>query len=439
MAEKHFDILKNTLKEMQVLFKKIEMNNIDSKELNRFLIEKLNGFNKETYAKIVLMYMEELVNYCDLESLEWIVEPVLVKLPEYPETLYRCVINYKKPNDIYELFGVLESAIMFNPDIENLFNSKRFIDDIINLKLDSNVYCDLLNVLNCEMQIYFIDRSIEEKISLDRYINISWTNESKKYAQGHYMDFVKYTNNCFALRDFCTPIQQEELNKYFIEHSEVVFNTIRNGIVNFLTRKHKFDVNSNMLDVVEMVLKEIIESDKTPVSDIKCTNGCFSYVIITNTKVIKVCKKRATEVFPDNPYIINPLIRRDISCGDTIGFIEVTERVKELEIGEINKEDLYKMYKNLRDLDLIWTDTKEDNLGRLTKENTIHWNKNIAHVSSNLCLEEKKDNKVLQPGDLVILDADFIYEANDPKIQYPNHTYAHEFENRYQEESRKIK
>ena len=438
MAEKHFDILKNTLKEMQVLFKKIEMN-IDSKELNRFLIEKLNGFNKETYAKIVLMYMEELVNYCDLESLEWIVEPVLVKLPEYPETLYRCVINYKKPNDIYELFGVLESAIMFNPDIENLFNSKRFIDDIINLKLDSNVYCDLLNVLNCEMQIYFIDRSIEEKISLDRYINISWTNESKKYAQGHYMDFVKYTNNCFALRDFCTPIQQEELNKYFIEHSEVVFNTIRNGIVNFLTRKHKFDVNSNMLDVVEMVLKEIIESDKTPVSDIKCTNGCFSYVIITNTKVIKVCKKRATEVFPDNPYIINPLIRRDISCGDTIGFIEVTERVKELEIGEINKEDLYKMYKNLRDLDLIWTDTKEDNLGRLTKENTIHWNKNIAHVSSNLCLEEKKDNKVLQPGDLVILDADFIYEANDPKIQYPNHTYAHEFENRYQEESRKIK
>ena len=253
------------------------------------------------------------------------------------------------------------------------------------------------------------------------------------------MDFVKYTNNCFALRDFCTPIQQEELNKYFIEHPEVVFNTIRNGIVRFLTRKHKFNVNSNILDVVEMVLKEIIESDKTQVSDIKCTNGCFSYVIITNTKVIKVCKRRATQVFPDNPYIINPLIRRDISCGDTIGFIEVTERVKELEANEVNKEDLYQMYKNLRDLGLIWTDTKIDNLGRLTKENTINWNKNIAHESSNLTLEEKRDNKVLQPGDLVLLDADFIYKDDDPNIQYPEHSYAHEFENRYQEESRKIK
>lgn len=216
------------------------------------------------------------------------------------------------------------------------------------------------------------------------------------------------------------------------------FDTIRTGIVNFLTRKHKFDVNSNMLDVVEMVLKEIIESDKTQLQDIKCTNGCFSYVIITNTKVIKICKKRATEVFPDNPYIITPLIRRDISCCDTIGFIEVTERVKELEPGEINKEDLYEMYKNLRDLGLIWTDTKEDNLGRLTSDNNIHWNKNIAHVSSNLCLEERRDNKVLQPGDLVILDADFIYREDDPKIQYPKCTYAYEFEERYQKEKRKL-
>ena len=47
---------------------------------------------------------------------------------------------------------------------------------------------------------------------------------------------------------------------------------------------------------------------------------------------------------------------------------------------------------------------------------------------------------VLDEGELVILDADFIYDENDSNINYANNRFLYdEFEKRYQNEKRKLK
>lgn len=96
--------------------------------------------------------------------------------------------------------------------------------------------------------------------------------------------------------------------------------------------------------------------------------------------------------------------------------------------------------KNLRNLNLVWTDIKENNVGRLTKENVIHWRGNLNPTEEVLGLDAKRGGTILNEGDLVILDADFIYDENDPSINYSNNKALYdEFEKRYQNEKEKLK
>lgn len=105
-----------------------------------------------------------------------------------------------------------------------------------------------------------------------------------------------------------------------------------------------------------------------------------------------------------------------------------------------SKEELYQLYKNLRNLDLKWTDIKEANVGRLKKKNIIHWQENLNPTEEVLGLGAKRGTVILEEGELVILDADFIYDENDPNINYANNKPLYdEFEERYQSEKKELK
>ena len=57
-----------------------------------------------------------------------------------------------------------------------------------------------------------------------------------------------------------------------------------------------------------------------------------------------------------------------------------------------------------------------------------------------LGLGAKRGTKILEEGDFVILDADFIYDENDPNINYANNKPLYdEFEKRYQSEKKRLK
>ena len=110
--------------------------------------------------------------------------------------------------------------------------------------------------------------------------------------------------------------------------------------------------------------------------------------------------------------------------------IEVTEFVN---THGITEEDTYSIYKELRDEGLIWTDPRTDNMGRLNKKNKIHF-EDIDTVSDEMQNYYFNKKEILDEGNLVILDNDYIYPENYSDIKYGNEYYYSLFEKRYQEE-----
>ena len=180
-----------------------------------------------------------------------------------------------------------------------------------------------------------------------------------------------------------------------------------------------------------------MKNENVKFSDITYNGGGFSRILLIGDKVIKL-GDRVTKSFSNNPYIIAPLLRQEFAINNEKCFAEVTERV-DTSI-KPSKEELYQLYKNLRNLGLKWTDIKEANVGRLKKRNIIHWKENLNPTEEVLGLGTKKGKVILEKGELVILDADFIYDENDPNINYTNNKPLHdEFEERYQTEKKELK
>ena len=106
-------------------------------------------------------------------------------------------------------------------------------------------------------------------------------------------------------------------------------------------------------------------------------------------------------------------------------------------INDITKEEIYKLYKNIREIGLIWTDVKIDNVGRLIKDNKIYWYENITPSDETLEFTKTIGNHQLKKGELIVLDGDYIYNENDHNINSKMSNLQTEFEKTYQKELKK--
>ncbi len=173
--------------------------------------------------------------------------------------------------------------------------------------------------------------------------------------------------------------------------------------------------------LLAMLLKEICENENVSVDDIKCIGGGFtSSVYQIGDKVLKVGDDRYSLNIPNNPYIIKPLLRRSFEFLDKYNgrlvreplFVELTERVELVSEDEVTEEDLYKIYKALRDMNIEWVDISARNVGRLIKDNEIHWHEPLDPDNNATLLNGDAGDITLKKGDLVIIDSDFIYETD---------------------------
>ena len=150
---------------------------------------------------------------------------------------------------------------------------------------------------------------------------------------------------------------------------------------------------------------------------------------------MKVGKERNSYKIPYHKRILQPLIRVDLSefSKTNKGTLEVAEKV-DTNI-KVSEEELYEIYKELRDNGIIWTDTKQRNVGKLLKDNRRYWNKSLGQSKKAVGYREDEEfdlnEEVLRKGELVILDSDYIFLENDPHIQWGN-PLATQFEERYQ-------
>ncbi len=173
----------------------------------------------------------------------------------------------------------------------------------------------------------------------------------------------------------------------------------------------------NSITLLAILLKELCDNEKINLNEIEfIANGATSYVYRIGDKILKIGSSRFSKDIPKNPYILAPLLRRSFEFNDKYQekiFIEITERVDIVSQEEVTEEDLYKLYSSLRNIGIEWVDIDYRNVGRLIKDNTIHWHEDIKPADTAISMHGQDSETTLKKGDLVIIDSDFIYNANE--------------------------
>ena len=146
-------------------------------------------------------------------------------------------------------------------------------------------------------------------------------------------------------------------------------------------------------EIIRLIILDVMKNENVKFSDITFDSGGFSNVLLVGNKVIKL-GSRLTKKFPNNPYIIAPLLRRELKNDEETCFVEVTERVNTT--SKVSNEELYQLFKNLRNLGLVWIDVKDDNVGRLKSDNIIYWHENLEPSEDALELESKRGVSILK-------------------------------------------
>lgn len=209
--------------------------------------------------------------------------------------------------------------------------------------------------------------------------------------------------------------------------------------------------------IEELQKKANIESESGIINIIG--QGYSNTAILVGDYVVKIGGYRQTEKLPNDRRILQPIIRQRLPGKEMSGyirpFIEVQNRVEtnwteDLSIIEI-EEELYKIYKEIRERGHIFADISPENIGRLIKENRPNYKfrdtdgeyKDIRPTEIATGLKgEIEEDEVLKPGELVILDSEFIYEEKDFDLKYDSvgweqtNKRRRRFEKRYKEEKR---
>lgn len=336
----------------------------------------------------------------------------------------------------------------------------------------------LTKVYNCET-LKGLDEALEEYILIDEnWISIFYDLDND-LIEDYFIEKIEQDNNDFISKmhllmpSYLIKIFEGILTK---NPSNKVINTIKSHIIdrlfedaltnflNFLGDKDLFsnsDISmdkfvkkifcfltndSKCLYALENVFDELLSCQRLKICNISYVgSGCFSYVYKVGEYVLKVSEDRHNfEKIPYHRRILQPIVRSVIGknyYNEERFFLEIQNIVdvnwkKGLNDAEIF-EELYKIYKEIRDAGLIWTDIRAENVGRLIKPNTVNYinpvtKKELVVDDASIGIEERKEDDSLVSGELVVLDTDHIFKYN-PKEKRVGLICA-PFEEKYQKE-----
>ena len=332
----------------------------------------------------------------------------------YIDHFYGVDKNYVE-NNIFSLLKYYKSEIEYvrvimyckekNIDINNLF---KYINDS-NLMLEYNSLFKVLLNNYKEITVDNIELIIKHSTKL---LELKYILKENNFSKD-LMDMV---------------------NMIISKNKNLVSDEIITAMFDF-----KLVENDIIRKTVSFIVKELSENENIDYNDIclLSKNGAYSIVYQIGDKVLKIGRRREVFTKKNNKRFLQPLYRDEILDKDELDFlfcIEITERV---DTTNITKEDVYQIYKELRSQGLIWTDCKEDNIGRLLKDNKVYF-RGIDKVDKVATGYLNDIDEILKKGDLVIIDNDYIYDEEEfyNSNYFPPSVYFYEFEGRYKSESK---
>lgn len=403
--------------------------------LSNFILKKLDSRfmklrNKNT--KVIADHFDEILPYIVNDNMNILLFNIdlLIEQPNFKEKFIEGLKKYPYHDKIDQLFYIIWVRLKYK---FNNFIDSSILKTISTMNEKSNFYKNMLDRLNEENQKIFLNILAENKCDIP-YSEIAYKGSNKQIIYDNLSLFTENSQNLYSLMNFVkdNPSAYSKVKDYINNNPEKTINSIFCEINKRVEMK-----DTTLREVVKLIILDVLKNENVKLSDITYNGGGLSRVLLIGNKVIKI-GNRDTKSFPNNPYIISPLLRKELKSNGESCFVEVTERVDTN--NKVSKEELYQLFKNLRNLNLVWTDIKEGNVGRLKKENIIHWRQNLNPTDEVLGLDVNRGETVLKEGDLVILDADFIYDENDSNINYTNNKDIYdEFEKRYQREIKELK
>lgn len=414
--------------------------NIDNHSaLDKFYKDKLelSPFRRRN-GQILLKHLGTMLKLSNQENIEWLGYKAIYSQEKFMETLAASIDKYSFPMEISELFQQLYTKIDNENLRQNIFTAD-MNKKLVEMNLSSNSYARLYSMMTNAQRNNLLEQLLSNNININ-YSKFLPYNDTITFIKNNIDIIYTHGGNIIDIKRLMELKREDKfvskINAYIDNNPYIMVNSIIDILKTKILNNKKINFNKYR-SFIFLLLDEISKNESTSISSTEFIGtGGYSAVFAIKTKVIKIGIERKTPHFPNNPYILKPLLRKTITIDNMPIFFEVIEKV-DTNINDITKEEIYKLYKNIREIGLIWTDVKIDNVGRLIKDNKIYWYENITPSDETLEFTKTIGNYQLKKGELIVLDGDYIYNENDHNINSKMSNLQTEFEKTYQKELKK--
>lgn len=334
------------------------------------------------------------------------------------------------------LFKEEKRSLFNNEKIENLVSAN--FDSFVKVAGEGNVDTLIDTLYGHETMRPFLEREDTIKYLLDTsrpndFDLIVFSSALKDKAQEYIRNNFDYVISNYPVKKI-TPLYErmqfneeskKKLDDYFDEKKE---DFLRDVLTSTLSIKGNVDKKQlyTLVELVKPLVDTALVREKCKITDTKTVHGGgFSNVLIIGDTVIKVGLPRKTFEIPNDKRLLQPHFRRDLREEHGIdAVIEVSDRVDTDLI--LSEDEMYAIYKDMRDRGIVCGDFKHGNIGVLLRDN-VPRNKKENGMIGNV-------TETLEVGEYVILDTDFIYSEDDPNIDLTS-DMSRKFEKRYQSQT----
>lgn len=330
---------------------------------------------------------------------------------------------------------------LFKKEKRSLFNNEKIetlIEDnfhrIMNCSSRGNVDSFINTLYDHESMRPFLQKEETIKYILDNtkyddFELIISDSSINRDAQAFIHNNIDYALNNYSLKKIIAIYEHLKLNEKETNKIDSYFNIKKEEFLTaILTKTLSTSGNvdekqlNSLINIVTKTVDKVLEKENCKITDIKILlSGGFSSVIQIGDMIVKVGLPRKTFDIPNDKRILQPYLRKDLSKEYGVeAVIEVSDRV-DTDIS-LSENELYEIYKDMRNRGVVCGDFKYSNVGKLIKPNISHSDKANGMIG--------EVSETLNSGEYVIFDTDFIYNENDPNIDLTSNLSS-KFENRY--------
>lgn len=442
---------------MSIIEKQLrELINHDKSQLGNFINKKSSSkfFAKRNCQELVKMLPIIIAN-TDNTNCNWLESSsfFFFKTEKFLDTYIDNLHLFDFVNNKNLQTKALSYVFFILPQTEN--QTKKIIDKILecDCEIDFWLISDLHACIrnnNPNLIEYMLDKYLKNEKSCNGVISFIASYIKYSYLINKNIDLILKNNglvDLFWLKSITKNDYQtlEKVKNKISEKKEISINTTIKKIYKRFVDKNYNNLTSEehqqletILDVTYLIIEDICKNEQIEIADMNELNsGAFSTVLELGNKVLKIGATRGTKTFHNNPYVNAMLLRKEFKINDKYSFfVEVAEK---LDIkSEVSEEELYQLYKKIRDIHLIWVDVAVRNVGRLLKDNKVYWRQELPITDERLGLKPFRGQEILKKGAIVVVDNDLIFDENErPEIINEYSTLLQKsFEERYQKEKK---